>query len=328
MAFQSGSAGVVGLLTTWLNRKFVSDLEWALQYQKFGTKAIIPPGSGKIGRFNVFVEPPANTSYSLSGTSPLTETYTTQNEIATITAASTDVTIAEYGEFHKTTALAMYAALPGSREKLSKRLRDGANVVIDTLCRNVIDDTTNYFYCNNDADGGNTTWNTGSVTGLSAAALMHARKILFGNKAKGFSGISGHPDGHYAAVIGPKGELDIVTETTTGRTYWSQAVTNVPGKTGQEKWVNGYIGSIYGVAVYTTQNHITGVTYSASSTGDIAFIMADGGWGCMSFKDMQPEIIINDVNSPYKNTDSIAWKVFFGAAQIDGNRTVKAYHST
>lgn len=330
MAFTSGRSGVAGLLTTWLNKKFVSDLEWALQLQKFGTKATIPPGSGKIGRFNVFAEPPTNASYSGSGTTSLTETWTTQNEITDITAASTDITIAEYGEFYKTSELAMYSVVPGTREKLLKRLRDGAHVVIDTLCRNAVDDTTNYAYTTTGATGLKTSWGaeTGSVTGLNAASLMHSRKILFANKAKGFTGISGHPDGHYAAVIGPKGELDIVTETTTSRTYWSNAVVNVPGKSGQEKWVNGYIGSIYGVAVYTTQNHMTGQTYTASSTGDIAFVMADGGWGCMSFKDMQPEIILNDVNSPYKNTDSIAWKVFFGAAQIDGNRTVKLYHET
>ena len=224
MAFVSTSAGYVGLLTTWLNKKFVSDLEWELQRQKFTTKAITPPGSGKVGRFNVFAPPPDGTSYSGSSTTALTETYTTQNEINTITAASTNVTIAEYGEFHKTTELMMYAAIPGTRQKLRKRLRDGAAVTIDQLVLTCADTGTNYLYANTDADGGATTWNTGNVGVMGAAMLMQARKILYAAKVPTFSGIPGHPDGQYAAVIGPKQELDIITEVTTGRVTWNDIV--------------------------------------------------------------------------------------------------------
>lgn len=328
MAFISTAAAVAGLLTTWLNRKFVSDLEWTLQYQKFTTKAIIPPGSGKIGRFNVFAEPTGNTSYSLLSTTALTENVVTGNPITTITSASTDITIAEYGEFHRTSQLAMYAVLPGSREKLLKRLRDGAHVTIDELVRLQAIKSTNYIYSTLAATGGTTTFNTGSVQALNAAAIMQSHKLLYANKAKGFSGIPGHPDGHFAAIISPKGELDIVTEITTGRVFWNQAVVNVAGKLGQEKWVNGYIGSIYGVAVYCTQNFGTGITYTASSLGDIQMVLADGAVGAMAFKDMQPEIVVNDVNSPYKNTDSIAWHIFFGTGIIDGNRAVKIYSAT
>jgi len=329
MAFTSTSAGAAsGLLTTWLNRKFISDLEWSLQFQKFTTKAIIPPGSGKIGRFNVFVPPPAGTSYSTSSTTALTETWTTQNEINTITATSTDITIAEYGEFHKTSALAMYAVVPGAREKLRKRLIDGAQVTIDYLTMKQFEQSTNYLYNTAAATGGTTTFSTGSVTALSAAAIMQAKKILFANKVPTFSGIAGHPDGKYAAVIGPKGELDIVTETTTGRLTWGQAVTNVGGPDAQKRWVDGYVGTIYGVAVYTTQNLTTATAYTGSSTGDVSFVCGDGGVGAMAFMDMEPSVVINDVNSPYKNVDSVAWHIFYGTAILDTNRVVKMYSAS
>ena len=329
MAFTSTSAGAAsGLLTTWLNRKFISDLEWTLQFQKFTTKAMIPPGSGKIGRFNVFVPPPAGTSYSTSSTTALTETWTTQNEIATITATSTDITISEYGEFHKTSALAMYAVVPGAREKLRKRIVDGAQVTIDYLTMKQFEQSTNYLYNTAAATGGTTTFSTGSVTGLSAAAIMQAKKILFANKVPTFSGIAGHPDGKYAAVIGPKGELDIVTETTTGRLTWGQAVTNVGGPDAQKRWVDGYVGTIYGVAVYTTQNLTTATAYTGSSTGDVSFVCGDGGVGAMAFMDMEPSVVINDVNSPYKNVDSVAWHIFYGTAILDTNRVVKMYSAS
>ena len=329
MAFTSGSAGAAsGLLTTWLNRKFICDLEWSLQFQKFTTKAIIPPGSGKIGRFNVFVPPPAGTSYSTSSTTALVETWTTQNEIATITATSTDITIQEYGEFHKTSALAMYAVVPGAREKLRKRIVDGAQVTIDFLTMKQFEQSTNYLYNTAAATGGTTTFSTGSVTGLSAAAIMQAKKILFANKVPTFSGIAGHPDGKYAAVIGPKGELDIVTETTTGRLTWGQAVTNVGGPDAQKRWVDGYVGTIYGVAVYTTQNLTTATLYTGASTGDVSFVCGDGGVGAMAFMDMEPAVVINDVNSPYKNVDSVAWHIFYGTAILDTNRVVKMYSAS
>jgi len=330
MAFTSTSDGAAsGLLTTWLNRKFISDLEWSLQFQKFTTKAVIPPGSGKIGRFNVFVPPPAGTSYSTSSTTALTETWTTQNEIATITATSTDITIAEYGEFHKTSALAMYAVVPGAREKLRKRLIDGAQVTIDFLTMKQFEQSTNYLYNTLDQTGGQTNWTAaGSITKLSAAAIMQAKKILFANKVPTFSGIAGHPDGKYAAVIGPKGELDIVTETTTGRLTWGQAVVNVAGASAQQRWVDGYVGTIYGVAVYTTQNLTTATTYSGSSTGDVSFVCGDGGVGAMAFQDMEPSVVVNDVNSPYKNVDSIAWHIFYGTKILDANRVVKMYSAS
>jgi hypothetical protein len=97
---------------------------------------------------------------------------------------------------------------------------------------------------------------------------------------------------------------------------------------GQEKWVKGYMGSIYGTAMYVTQNTLTAVTYTASSTGDISLVFADGGFGAMAFRDMDPRIVLNDVNSPYKNVDSIAWHLQFGTALIDTNRIVKIYSAS
>jgi len=331
MAYVSSSAGYVGLLTTWLNRRFVSDLEWELQFQKFTTKAIIPPGSGKIGRFNVFAEPPAGTSYSTSSTTALTEAlaFATTNQINTITAASTDVTVTEYGEYYRTSTLMEYAAMPGSREKLRKRLRDGAAITIDTLVKAQYQTSTNYAYADATADGLATTWNTGTVGIVGAATIIGARKILYAAKCTGFEGIPGHPNKQFAAILSPKGELDVVTEVTTGRVYWSTAVVNVPGKMGQEKFVNGYIGSIYGTAVYCTQNFDTAQTYSVSSTGDINYIIADGAVGAVAFRDMEPQVIVNEVNSPYKNVNSVAWHVFFGVGAIDANtRVVKLYSAS
>ena len=35
--------------------------------------------------------------------------------------------------------------------------------------------------------------------------------------------------------------------------------------------------------------------------------------------------VINDVNSPYKNVNSIAWHAMFGVGLISGTRVIKLY---
>jgi hypothetical protein len=94
---------------------------------------------------------------------------------------------------------------------------------------------------------------------------------------------------------------------------------------GVEKWANGYIGSIYRTAVVVTQNYTTQL-YTVSC--EVALVYSDGGVGAMAFQDMTPEIVVNEVNSPYKNMNSFAWHAFFGAGLIDSNRVVKIYSTT
>ncbi len=324
------SPDATSVLTTWLNRNFVRDLEYTLQHQKFTTKAIIPKGAGNKGRFLTFAAPASPNSYSGlgggNGTAAITEGSTTANEITAITQTSTDITIAEFGEYTKVGTLYEYAAVPGLRQELLKRLRDGAAFSLDSFVRSKALLTTTRLYARNDQVGATTVLTAAEAPALlGATAIMAARKTLFANLAQGFQGLEGHPRNHYAAVVTPDQEQDITTEYTTQRVTWAQSVTNVPGIEGQLKWVNGYMGSIYQTAVYATNNYTT-LTMSVSS--EIAIVYADGGVGAMAFQDMNPEIILNDINSPYKNMNTFAWHCMFGAGLIDAARVVKIYSAT
>jgi len=319
----SGAANAV--LTTWLNKNFVSDLEYQLQHQKFTTKAVIPKGSGNIGRFISFAAPTFPTSYSGAGQAAITEASTTANEITAITQTSTDITIAEFGEFTKVGTLYEYAAVPGLRQELLKRLRDGAAFSLDRFVLSKALLTTNRLYADMTPTGASTSSSTLMTNVFGAAGITAATKTLFAALAKGFTNVEGIPQGHYAAVVTPDQEQDLVTEFTTLRMSWSNSVVQVPGPMGQEKWVNGYIGSIYRTAVVVTQNY---TTLLQTQSQEVAIIYADGGVGAMAFQDMNPEIILNDVNSPYKNVNSFAWHANFGAGLIDGNRVVKMYSAT
>lgn len=308
------------LLTTYLIKKFIPALEAELQMQKFTTPAVIPEGQGKIGRFNVFSNPPGTTT-------PLVEGTPTGNEITTLTTTGTDCTIAEYGEFIKEPQLQNLAAQKGTRDELASRFAYGGGLALDGLVRAQAKLSTTAFYTTAVQLGGTTT--ASIPTSGGASAIIGAAKQLRAASvdgvivgARGFTGRSGHPDGEFAAILTPQFEATMVTEGTTGRMTWAQAVTNVPGVMGQEKVVRGRMGSVYGTACYRTQNYDQ---TTVTSLADNNYILADGGIGAVAFGDMQAKIIINDVNSPYKNVDSIAWHAYFGTGLISSARVVRLY---
>lgn len=306
------------LLTTYLVRRFIPALEDELQFQKFTTKATIPQGMGNIARFNVFSSPAANTT-------SLTEGTTTGNPITTLTTTGTNATIAEYGEFITVTRLEDFTAVSGHRAELADRMAYGAARSIDALVRNAADGTTNAWYAGSGTNGGSQTAATPAA--LSAAAIIGAARILRANSARGFANVQGHPDRHFAAIVTPKGEADMVQEGTTGRMTWAEANTDVPGTMGQAKWVNGYMGSVYGTACYRSQA-LTLATITNSS--DENFLIGEGALGAVSIIDADPQIFINtassgDVGNPYRNRHTVAWHAWFATALIDSNRIIKIY---
>ena len=311
------------LLTTFLVKKFIPSLEDELQHQKFTTKATIPAGMGNIARFNVFSSPgPTVTA--------LTEGTVTGNEITTITTTGTDHTIAEYGEFIQCNRLADFTSVSGTRSELANRMAYGAARSLDALVRNQADTTTTGYNCIDELAGANTTLTTTAQEG-SAAAIIAVGGALRGNSARGFKGISGHPDGAFAAIVSPTFETDMVQEATAGRMTWAEAVTQVPGTLGQEKWVNGFMGTVYGTACYRTQNFT--LASISGSNADENFLLAEGGIGAVSIIDAAPSIYVNsassgDVGNPYRNRNTIAWHAYFATALIDSNRVAKLYSQT
>lgn len=312
------------LLTTYLLRKFIPALEDELQFQKFTTKGTIPEGMGNIARFNVFSSPAANTT-------ALTEGTTTGNEITTLTTTGVDATVAEYGEFLAVNRMAEFMSVPGSRQQLSDRMGYGAARSLDAIVRTNpgsgtgAQDTTVDWYCGAGANGGSGT--AATPTAGSAAALIGAAALIRGVSGRGFRGIKGHTDGHLAAILTPTFERDMVQESSTGRMTWAEANTDVPGSKAQEKWVDGYMGSVYGTACYRTQAFfLTTVTSSSENN----FLLAEGGLGAVSIIDADPQVFVNvasanDVGNPYRNRNTIAWHAYFAAALIDSNRVVRIY---
>ena len=328
MAWDTGAPNT-SLLTTYLIKKFIPALEAELTLSKFTTKAIIPPGSGKIGRFNVFNNPPGTTT-ALSDGADFFSHPNTLNQITTLTTTGTDVTIAEYGEYIKVSSLMELTQVSTARSELVQRMTYGGALSIDRLVSAQMDATTVSYFAGDLALDSVTPVNLGLHSLMETkAAKLQAISFSGGlTAAKGFTGVSGHRDGNFAAFITPTAEADMTTEGTTSHITWQNAVVNVPGMGGQERWVKGAVGECYGMTVYTSQviDEITDVTITASVQAN--FVMGEGAVGAVGFNDMDPRIIVNDINSPYKNSKSIAWKAYFGTGLIDANRVVKLYSVT
>lgn len=308
------------LLTTYLIKKFIPALTAELQFQKFTTPAVIPAGSGNIGRFNVFSNPPGTTT-------PLVEGTTTGNQITTLTTTGTDCTIREYGEYIQETQLQNLTAVSTTRDELMNRMAYGGALAIDGLIRAQAKLTTTAWYCTTAQLGGQSAAAIPTSGGWSS--IIGAARQLRGTTvdgvivgARGFSGVEGHPNGNYAAILTPQFEATMITEGTTARTTWTQATTNAPGPMAQEKAVIGNMGGAYGTQCYRTQNYDQ---TTVTSLADNNYLLAQGGLGAVALKDMKPDVIINDVNSPYKNVDSIAWHIYFGTSLISSARVVRMY---
>jgi N4-gp56 family major capsid protein len=307
------------LLTTYLIRKFIPALEKDLQMQRFTTKAMVPPGQGNVGRFNVFSSPSAATSFIAEGT-------TTAGEITTLTTTPTNVTIREYGQFIKMTRLNDLSAVKGSRDEVANRLAYAAALTIDGLVYTRAKATTSKWFAGHGTTVGATDAQALSVRDIIGASL----DVLRTNSARGFSGVAGLPDDELAAVVHPAAEADMVSEaaTSTNKVVWSEIVKHVPGAMGQEKAIKGAMGSVYGTACFRSQN--IGSTGLTTNTAYDNVVFAEGGVGSVALEDMDPVIYVNtpssgDVGNPYRNFSTIAWHIFYGDSLIDSNRVVRLY---
>ncbi len=308
------------LLTTWISKKWIPALERDLQISKFTTKVIVPPGMGRVGRVVTFSNAPGSTTALSDGTI---------GNSVDITTTGSDLTINEYGEYTHIPSINDFAMSSGMREEIVKRFRHGALVSIDGQVNAAAQTmTTNVFVFQNSTAGAAAS-PLNAAFAANASGIISARKKVKDAFAVGFTGIEGHPDGQFAFICGQQAEVDIVTEATTGRMTWQNSVVNVPGRLGQEKWVNGYMGSIYGTACYTSQNMTTGLSYSASNV-TCNFVLADGCLAAMAYQDMDPQIFVNvpgptSTDNKYRNFISVAWHTLFATKLHDGARGVKIY---
>jgi hypothetical protein len=127
-----------GLIVESIRQKFVPRLRNKLRLAPYAaTGKLEVRGGSKCMRWN-FLEDIG------TFTTTLGETTTSQNEVATITVSSVLMTVADYGAFIKISDLADSVWSSETRKEFADIFSYSAAKTMDTLLRNVADDTTNY----------------------------------------------------------------------------------------------------------------------------------------------------------------------------------------
>lgn len=309
-----------------LRRQFIPFLRNKLRFADYAVAGAQPKGGGsKQLRWMLF------NKISQDETGGLTEGSGSDGEISALTVATITTTVAEYGAWVKISSLADLAHTPETREQYAKGLAEHGARTLDTLLRNVADDTTTFLVSGETATGGGTLAATETAMAQDIAVLAGRFNQ---NDAETVPGV-----GMYVCIVHGSVEQDLVTDVTTGRLSWSEVNKYVPGIDGQKKIIDGSPGAIYGMLVLRS-NNITTTVLTNTITAYKNIAIADHGYGRASFDAMTPRgarrgvkgpALIpkqsgpQDTSNPLSMFSTLGWKFNSGQALLDVNRVILFY---
>lgn len=321
MASTTDHAQMAFLITTSIRRKFIPFLRNKLHFADFAVPGtLMRQGGSKVLRWNLASKIVDAAGVTL--TTALSETTTTQNEVVTITISAVTATAAEYGAFAKISSLADLAWTSESRQEIGKLFGEAGARTVDTLLRNVADDTTTFLVSGQTATGTGTMLATNTANAQDIAVISGRFNQ---NDAEGHDSQSGM----YVVIVHGKVEQDLVTDVTTTRLSWSEVNKHVPGVDGQQKIIRGSPGAIYGTMVLRSNNITTKVlTNTLTAYANIA--LADHGIGRAGWDAMDPQIITKnsgsqDTSNPLNMYGTLGFRVTMGPVLLDSARVITYY---
>jgi N4-gp56 family major capsid protein len=306
-----------------LRRQFVPFLRNALKFADFAVPAAQPRGGGsKQLRWMLF------TKITQDETGGLTEGSASDGEITTLSVTTISTTVAEYGAWVKISSLADLAHTPETRAQYAEGLAEHGARTLDTLLRDVADDTTTFLVSGEVATG------TGTLAATETANAQDIAVIsgrFNQNDAKPAQG------GMYVCIVHGEVEQDLVTDVTTGRLAWSEVNKYVAGVDGQKKIIEGSPGAIYGTMILRS-NNITTTVLTNTITAYKNIALADHGIGRASFDAMTPRgakargpALMAKQSGPQDTSNALSmfstlgWKFNSGQALLDSNRVILYY---
>lgn len=309
-----------------LRRQFIPFLRVKLRFADYTTPGSQPKGGGsKQLRWLLF------NKITQDETGGLTEGSASDGEVTTLSVTTISTTVAEYGAWVKISSLADLAHTPETREQYAKGLAEHGARTLDTLLRNVADDTTTFLVSGETATGTGTLAATETATAQDIAVLAGRFNQ---NDAEPVPGV-----GMYVCIVHSEVAQDIVTDVTTGRLSWSEVNKHVPGLDGQKKIIEGVEGAIYGCMVVRS-NNITTTVLTNTITAYKNIALADYAVGRASFDAMTPRGARNgqkgpalipkmsgpqDTSNPLSMFSTLGWKLNSGQALLDSNRAILFY---
>ncbi len=309
-----------------LRRQFIPFLRNKLRFADYAVPGAQPKGGGsKQLRWMLF------NKITQDETGGLTEGSASDGEITTLSVTTISTTVAEYGAWVKISSLADLAHTPETREQYAKGLAEHGARTLDSLLRNVADDSTTFLVSGETATGGGTLAATETAQAQDIAVLAGRFNQ---NDAEPVPGV-----GMYVCIVHGSVEQDLVTDVTTGRLSWSEVNKYVPGIDGQKKIIEGSPGAIYGMMVLRS-NNITTTVLTSTITAYVNIALADHGYGRASFDAMTPSgakrgvkgpALIAKQSGPQDTSQALSmfstlgWKFNSGQALLDSNRVIVFY---
>jgi N4-gp56 family major capsid protein len=228
MATSTTITNSANLPVEYYERKLLSTLEPRLVLQPLGKRQKLPRGNGKQVKWLRYAAIAESTTPLTEGTPPSEIAFSTSN----VTSA-----ISQYGQFSKVSDLLSMTAIDPVLENLSERFGVAAAKTIESLIVAELDaEAADQFAAG--AAGVGSVAAGDNLDHIELIKAMVSQKEAF---------IDPHESGQYVAVIHPKAEFDLLSDTQVGS--FQDINKYVGGSDGQRKLLNGEIGRMYGMRI-------------------------------------------------------------------------------
>lgn len=281
------------VVKAYYDKRFLMRAEANFVYKQLGRMGVVPAGEGKTVVWNRYTNPSAKTSALTEGTDP-----TPSGLSATLVSA----TISQYGNFEQITDVLSLTSIDNSIASTIDLLAYEAALSIDTVIRNVIDDTTSIVYASGVA-------NRTSITTTDVVTVADVRKVvreLKSNNAKPME------DGSFAAVIHPDVEYDL-----QGDSNWVDAVKYTPNVS---RLYNGEVGKLYGVRfLNSTQAPILTNSGSAGTEVYQSLFFGREAFGVSDLQNLTTYVDSPSPRSALRLYSDVGWKASFATKILNND---------
>jgi len=279
------SGTLSSVVKSYYDKRFLMRAEANFVYKQLGRLGVVPKGEGKTVVWNRYTNPSAKTSALSEGTDP-----TPSGLSATLVSA----TVAQYGNFEQITDYLDLTSIDNSISSAIDLLAYEAALSIDTVIRNVVDDTTSILYASGVA-------NRTSISATDVTTVADVRKVVRELKSNNARPMA---DGTFAAVIHPDVEYDL-----QGDSKWESAVyytSNV------DRLYNGEVGKLYGVKfLNSTQAPILTNSGSANTEVYQSLFFGMEAFGVSDLQNLTTYVDSPSPRSALRLYSDVGWKAGF-----------------
>ncbi len=289
------SATLSSVMQTYYDKKLLQRAEKELVYKQLGRVGTMPRGEGKVIYWTRYTNMPAQTSTLTEGSDP------TARGISAVTVSAT---IAEYGDLTQVTDFLELTAFDNVINSAVELLGYQAGLSVDTIVRDVVNDTTNVIYASGVAD-------RTAISDADTMTISDVRKAvrtLRGANAKPMS------NGMFAAVVHPDVEYDL-----QGDDAWVNAAKYV--EKGIERIYQGETAEMYGVKFLRSSNAPVLVNSGSASGEDVyqSMIFGDEAFGVSDLVDIKTIVQSPSKNSALELYSDVGWKCKFASEILNDN---------